>query len=114
MKIGTGRAAPAATRRGDDRVRRRRVIAGVAALLFAPRQAAAQQAAAKIPRVGWVWTGRSAGNPFEVTGFRQGLREFGYIEGQNILIEYRFGEGRRDRIADLVSELVERQLDVLV
>jgi len=95
-------------------VRRRRVIAGVAALLFAPRQSAAQRAAAKIPRVGWVWAGRSAGNPFEVTGFRQGLREFGYIEGQNILIEYRFGEGRRDRIADLVSELVERQLDVLV
>ena len=95
-------------------MRRRRVIAGVAALLFAPRKFVAQQASAKIPRVGWIWLGRSARNPIEVAGFRQGLKEFGYIEGRNIVVEYRFGEGRRDRIADLVSELVERQLDVLV
>src|ERR1700731_2779303 len=78
-----------------------------------PRAAPAQQPA-KGPRVGWIWAGRSAGNPTEAAGFRQGLKEFGYIEGQNIVVEYRFGEGRTDRIADLAAELVELHPDVLV
>jgi hypothetical protein len=90
------------------------VIAGVAALLVAPRQSVAPQASAKIPRIGWIRLGRSSGNPVEVSGFRQGMKELGYIEGQNIIVEYRFGEGRRDRIADLVAELVELRPDVIV
>jgi putative ABC transport system substrate-binding protein len=49
-----------------------------------------------------------------VAGFRQGLREFGYIEGQNVVVEYRFGEGQRDRTADFVAELVRLRPDVLV
>src|SRR4029077_3021395 len=44
----------------------------------------------------------------------QGLKEFGYIEGQNIVVEYRFGEGRTDHLADLVTELVQLRPDVLV
>jgi putative ABC transport system substrate-binding protein len=71
-----------------------------------PLAASAQQSA-KVPRVGWIWLGRSAGDPAEVAGFRQGLKEFGYIEGQNIIVEYRFGEGREDRVADLAAELVQ-------
>jgi putative ABC transport system substrate-binding protein len=54
------------------------------------------------------------GNPSEVAGFRQGLRELGYIEGQNIIVDYRFGENRDDRMADLVAELVQLRPDVLV
>jgi putative ABC transport system substrate-binding protein len=69
---------------------------------------------AKVWRVGWIWSGRSAGDPAEVAGFRQGLKEFGYIEGQNIVVEYRFGEGRTDHLADLVTELVQLRPDVLV
>src|SRR5215831_1440249 len=76
--------------------------------------ASAQQAPAKIPRVGLIWSGRSAGNPTELAGFRRGLKEFGYIEGQNIVVEYRFGEGRTDPIAELATELVQLQPDVLV
>jgi hypothetical protein len=49
-----------------------------------PPAAGAQQPA-KVPRVGWIWAGRSLGDPAEAAGFRQGLREFGYIEGQNII-----------------------------
>jgi putative tryptophan/tyrosine transport system substrate-binding protein len=94
-------------------MRRRAVIAGLATLLAAKRSSA-QQAPAKIPRVGWIWAGRSAGNPTEVAGFRQGLKELGYTEGQNIIVEYRFGEGRTDRIADLVAGLVQLRPDVLV
>jgi putative ABC transport system substrate-binding protein len=72
------------------------------------------QQPAKVWRVGWIWAGRSAGNPTEAAGFRQGLKELGYIEGQNIVVEYRFGEGRTDRVADLVAELVQLRPDVLV
>ena len=90
-----------------------------AALLAAGATAASPpamwaQQSAKIPRIGWIWAGRSTGNPIEAAGFRQGLKEFGYIESQNIVVEYRFGEGRRDRIADLAAELVQLRPDVLV
>ena len=90
-------------------------MAGLAGLLVAPKSLFAQQASAKIPRVGWIWIGgRAEGNSAEPAGFRQGLKELGYIEGQNITVEYRFGEGRRDRLADLVNELVQLRPDVLV
>ena len=90
------------------------MIAGLACLLVAPKRSFAQQAAAKIPRVGWIWNGPSTGNPAEVAGFRQGLKEFGYVEGQNIIVDYRFSEGRVDRLADLAAELVRLQPDVIV
>jgi putative ABC transport system substrate-binding protein len=78
-----------------------------------PCVAVAQQPA-KVWRVGWIWTGPSTGNPHEVAGFRQGLKDFGYVEGQNIIVEYRFAEGQPDRVAGLVAELVRLRPDVLV
>jgi len=77
-----------------------------------PLAARAQQA--KVWRVGWVWMGRSAGISPELAGFRQGLRDFDYVEGENIIVDYRFAEGRKDRIADLVAELMQIGPDVLV
>jgi putative ABC transport system substrate-binding protein len=105
--------------RGGQRRRRDLFELGAAAFLASgatgtwPLATGAQQPP-KVPRVGWIWLGRSAGNPTEVAGFRQGLKELGYIEGQNIVVEYRFDEGRTDRIADLVAELVQLRPDVLV
>jgi len=102
------------------RPRRRDLLALCAAAFLASGAAGAwsldarAQKPTKVPRVGWIWAGRSAGNPTEVAGFRQGLKEFGYIEGQNIVVEYRFGEGRDDRVADLAAELVQLRPDVLV
>jgi hypothetical protein len=66
-----------------------RIAAALSALfvLAAPHQALAQNA----PRVGWIFPGASAGNPTEVAGFKEGLRELGYVEGRNIVVEYRFG-----------------------
>ena len=69
----------------------------------------------KIPRVGFVSVSGDASNPGPyVAAFRHGLQELGYIEGKNILVEYRYLEGKRDRIPDLVSELVQLKVDVLV
>ena len=98
--------------------RRRRDLLELCAATFLaggawPLYTRAQQQA-KIWRVGWIWAGRSAGDPTEAAGFRQGLKEFGYIEGQNIVVEYRFGEGSDDRVADLVAELVQLRPDILV
>ena len=113
MKTGNREGATAAPRRVGDGIRRRVVIAGLAGLLIAPKRSSAQQAPAKIPRIGWIWNG-PPGNPAEAAGFRQGLRELGYVEGQNIVFDYRFSEGRDDRLADLAAELVQLRPDVLV
>ena len=102
------------------RPRRRNLLELCAAAFLAsgvvgawPLAACAQQPA-KVPRVGWIWAGRSAGNPIEAAGFRQGLKELGFVEGQNIIVDYRFGEGRTDPIAELVAELVTLRPNVLV
>jgi putative tryptophan/tyrosine transport system substrate-binding protein len=94
-------------------MKRRRFITllGGAAVAW-PLAARAQQA--KLWRVGWLWIGPSAGISPELAGFRQGLKDFDYVEGKNIIVEYRFAEGRRDRIADLVAELIQIGPDVLV
>src|SRR6266851_4559213 len=105
--------------RGGQRRRRELLKLCVVAFLASgaagawPLAARAQQPA-KVPRIGWIWAGRSAGNPTEVAGFRQGLKELGYIEGQNVVVEYRFGEDRHDRVADLAADLVQLRPDVLV
>ena len=85
----------------------------VAALLAFPKSTRAQQPS-KLPRIGWIWHGRSTGPPEEMTGFRQGLQEFGYVDGQNVIVDYRFTEGQRDRIVGLAAELMQLRPDVLV
>ncbi len=84
-----------------------------AALLASPKSSRAQQPS-KLPRIGWIWHGRSAGLPEEMTGFRQGLQELGYTDGQNVIVDYRFTEGQSDRIVGLVAELIQLRPDVLV
>jgi putative tryptophan/tyrosine transport system substrate-binding protein len=77
-------------------------------------EAEAQQRA-KIPRIGYVSGFGDANNPGpQVEAFRQGLRDLGYIEGKNILVEYRYIEGKRNQISDLVTELVQLKVDALV
>jgi putative ABC transport system substrate-binding protein len=78
-------------------------------LLTAPLVAEAQPAR-KVPRIGFI---SDTPGPY-AEAFRQGLRERGYIEGETIAIEYRWAEGRHDRLPDLVAELVQLQVDVLV
>ena len=82
-------------------------------VLAAPLVADAQQTR-KVYRIGFLAAG---GGPAAVPlreAFRQGLREVGWVEGQNIVIEYRFAEGRFDRLPDLAAELVRLKVDIIV
>jgi putative tryptophan/tyrosine transport system substrate-binding protein len=82
--------------------------------LVAPLAAEAQPPT-KVHRIGWLHPGLSRPEPHpSLETFRQGLREFGYVEGQNLVIESRFAEGRDERLADLAAELVRLQVDMLV
>ena len=83
-------------------------------ILLSPHRADAQQPA-KIPRIGYVsGTGDSSNPGPYVEALRQGLRDLGYVEGKNFVIEYRGAEGKPDRTPSLVTELVQLKVDVLV
>jgi len=85
----------------------------VLSLALAPLAAGAQLAT-KVRRVGLLITGSSQGVQPLLDAFRQGLRELGYVEGQSIAIEYRWAEGKYERLSDLATELVRLKLDVIV
>jgi putative ABC transport system substrate-binding protein len=89
------------------------VVALVFSLLALLNSGEAQQAA-KVPRVGYVFARVSSADQQLWDAARQGLRELGYVEGQNITLEVRWAEGRTERIPDLVAELVRFKVDVLV
>ena len=83
------------------------------AMLLAICFSAEAQQPTKIPRIGFVTTeGNSSGS--RVAAFRQGLRDLGYIEGKNILLELRYVEGKSERTPTLVAELVQLRVDLLV
>jgi putative ABC transport system substrate-binding protein len=74
----------------------------------------AQQQAEKVPRIGYLRVTSASDRPPLLDAFRQGLRELGWVEGQNIVIDYRFAEGRLDRLPDLAAELVRLKVDLIV
>ena len=90
--------------------RRRFLTTLCGGLLAAPLAAGAQQAG-KVWRIGYLSSSSATANP---EAFRQGLRELGWIEGQNIAIDYRFAEDRFDRLPELAAELVRLKVDVIV
>lgn len=86
----------------------------VLGLLVAPRTAMAQQPR-KVYRIGYLAPGLTPSIPTpSMEAFRQGLRVLGYVEGQNVVIEYRRAEGRAERLPDLAAELVRLHVDVIV
>jgi putative ABC transport system substrate-binding protein len=82
-------------------------------LLALPFSARAQQPA-RIPRIGILAAPSASFFSARVEAFRQRLRELGYVEGKNILIEYRYAEGKLERLPDLAAELVRLKVDVIV
>ena len=79
-----------------------------------PLAARAQQPTTKAPRIGWLVTGSSTSYRFSLAAFLDGLKALGYVEGQNISIEYRWSEGNVARLPKLANELVEQKVDVIL
>ena len=99
-------------------IRRSKVALGLLApfyaMLFAFCGSASAQQPKNIPLVGFLVPGSPSSYSARIEAFRQGLREVGYVEGHNIIIEYRYSEGKSDRLAVLASELVGLKVHVIV
>jgi putative ABC transport system substrate-binding protein len=93
---------------------RRTFLAGTGAVLLAAPRAAEGQQAKKVYRIGYLSGGSSTAPQHLIEAFRQGLSELGWVERRNIVIDYRFAEGRLDRLPDLAAELVQLKVDVIV
>ncbi|HEV2431509.1 MAG TPA: hypothetical protein VGT43_08355 [Burkholderiales bacterium] len=88
--------------------------AALAALVFfASALGAAAQPAGKIHRIGFLWDSPEV-FPDAIEAFRRGLREFGYIEGRNLVIEYRWAHGKPELMRELAEELVRLKVDVIL
>jgi putative tryptophan/tyrosine transport system substrate-binding protein len=83
-------------------------------MLFALCMPAEAQQPAKIPRIGYLSATDAGTDSARAEGLRLALRKLGYIEGQNIAIEYRYAEGRRDRAPEHAAELVRLKVDIIV
>ncbi len=93
---------------------RRRFLHTVTVSLLAAPQAAEAQQPRKVWRIGWLSSASSSAGIARLEAFRHRLRELGYVEGQNLAIEYRWAEGRNDRLLAFAAELVRLGVDVIV
>jgi putative tryptophan/tyrosine transport system substrate-binding protein len=93
------------------RVQRRDFLLTAGALLAAPLAAKAQQAA-KVARIG-ILAGNRAASPHTLEAFLQGLRELGYVEGRNVVIEFRDAEGKPERLPALAAELLALKVEIV-
>jgi putative ABC transport system substrate-binding protein len=93
---------------------RRTFLTGTGAMLLAVPFAAEAQPTKKVYRIGFLSGSVAAASKSFVEQFRQGLRELGYVEGQNIVIEYRWAEGQLDRLPQLATDLVRIAPDLIV
>jgi putative tryptophan/tyrosine transport system substrate-binding protein len=92
-------------------MRRRDFIKVTGAAIAWPLAGHAQQ---PMPVIGYLGPGSAHSDAFRVTGFRQGLKEAGYVEGQNLTIEYRWAEDHLDRLPTMATDLVRHQVAVIV
>jgi putative tryptophan/tyrosine transport system substrate-binding protein len=84
------------------------------AMLFALCSSAHAQQTGKVARIGYLVSAFPSSTPARIEAFRQGLRELGYVEGKNIVIEWRYAEEKPDRLPALATELVRLKVDVIV
>lgn len=84
------------------------------AMLFALSFSTEAQQPEKVPRIGFLSAASPTSASFRTKPFRQGLRDLGYVEGQNIVVEYRYAERKLDRLPALAAELVHLKVNVIV
>ena len=89
---------------------RREVIAGLGSAVAWPHAASAQQQQPALPVIGFVNAGSADASAGLVAAFRKGLGETGYVEGQNVTVEYHWLEGQFDRLPALMADLVRRRV----
>jgi putative tryptophan/tyrosine transport system substrate-binding protein len=94
-------------------MRRREFITLLGAAVAAWPLAARAQQAVSISRIGILWPGASLPAPPRMESFRQGLRELGYVDGQNVVIELRYAQGGLQQLPELAAELVRLKVDVI-
>ena len=82
------------------------------AMLFALCMSADAQQPTKVPRIGFLGTSPSA-IAARIEAFRRGLRDLGYVEGKNLVIDWRYAEGKLDRLPALAAELVRLKVDII-
>jgi len=92
-------------------MRRRELLLLLVGAVIAPRTLRAQQKTMLV--IGYLSLASPGSNAANVAAFRQGLGEAGFVEGQNVTIEYRWAEGRNDRLPELAADLVGRKVDVI-
>src|SRR5215470_406919 len=93
---------------------RRAFLGTIAGGLLAAPVAARAQSTGKLPRVGILTPGNAVPTEDLVQAFRAGMRELGYIEGHNIILERRFGGDKPERLSEAAGELVRSKVDVIV
>jgi putative tryptophan/tyrosine transport system substrate-binding protein len=93
---------------------RKAIVVLLVGLAIASARLAEAQQAGKVPRIGFLSGSSLSAVSARVEAFRQGLRELEYIEGKNIVIEYRYAEGKLDRLPALAAELVRLKVDIIV
>ena len=89
-------------------------VAALSFVLFTVGVSVHAQQSAKVPRIAYVGGTALAANADRVEAFKQGLRELGYVEGKNIVVEWRFADGEESRLPALVAELVRVKIDIIV
>jgi putative ABC transport system substrate-binding protein len=92
----------------------KKILVWLLIIFFVANVSVAQAQPTKIPRIGYLSATSPSAIVARTEAFRQGLRELGYVEGKNISIEYRFAEGKLDRLPALAAELVRLKVDIIV
>lgn len=95
-------------------MRKTLTLAFIVVALGAGATIATAQQPTNIPRIGFLGGGSASANVGRIEAFRQGLRELGYVEGKNIVIEHRWAEGKLGRLPELAAELVRLKVDIVV
>jgi len=89
-------------------------VFALSAMLLALCGSATAQRPKKVPRIGYLDAASLSASEGRIGAFQQGLRDLGYVEGKNIIIEWRYAEGKYDRLRELAAELVHLRVDVIV